>query len=187
MNRLHQWVCRSGKWNEFLRDELLPWVLNGGDAGPQVLEIGPGPGLTTELLRGKCARLTAIAIDPVLAASLQRRMKGTNAAVVRGDAASMPFPDATFSGAIALTMLHHVPSPALQDRLLREVHRVLCPGGVFFGSDGLASLPLRLFHIGDTYVPVDPAGFGQRLKSAGFRRVHVETAARRFRFIAVRD
>ena len=30
--------------------------------------------------------------------------------------------------------LHHVPSPALQDRLLKEVHRALKPGGLFYAS-----------------------------------------------------
>jgi ubiquinone/menaquinone biosynthesis C-methylase UbiE len=78
-------------------------------------------------------RLTAIEADYELAESLRARLRGTNVEVVNGDATTMPFPDAEFSGCAAFTMLHHVPSPALQDRLLREVWRVLKPGGAFVG------------------------------------------------------
>jgi hypothetical protein len=44
-------------------------------------------------------------------------------------------------------MLHHVPSAALQDRLLAEARRVLRPGGVFAGFDGVASWLFRVIHI----------------------------------------
>jgi ubiquinone/menaquinone biosynthesis C-methylase UbiE len=46
----------------------------------------------------------------------------------------MSFPDATFDGAVSFTMLHHVPSEALQNRLLAEVARVLRPGSIFAGK-----------------------------------------------------
>jgi SAM-dependent methyltransferase len=79
-------------------------------------------------------------------------------------------------------MLHHVPSPELQDRLLREVWRVLLPGGVFVGSDSLQSLLMRLIHIGDTLVPVDPDTFAARLKATGFEVLKVEKISDAFRF-----
>jgi ubiquinone/menaquinone biosynthesis C-methylase UbiE len=94
------------------------------------------------LLRTGCdprCRLTAIEVDQELAQSLRARLRDTNVEVVNDDATSMPFPDAEFSGCAAFTMLHHVPSPALQDRLLREVWRVLKPGGAFVGCDSLQS------------------------------------------------
>ena len=34
-----------------------------------------------------------------------------------GDATKLSFPDGRFSGAVCFSMLHHVPSPELQDRL----------------------------------------------------------------------
>ena len=67
MNRLHRWYCRSGAWAATVRDEL-PRVLRGVELGDEVLEVGPGPGLTTDLLRTRVPRLTAIEIDPQLAA-----------------------------------------------------------------------------------------------------------------------
>ncbi len=101
-------------------------------------------------------------------------------------ASAVPFEDAIFSGAVALTMLHHVPSPTLQDRLLSEVYRVLKSGGVFVGTDSIWSPGLWLIHIGDTLVPVDPRAFKSRLESAGFTDVHIELGRRRFRFSARR-
>jgi len=186
MNRVHRWYCRSERWRRTVGDRLLPWVLRGVDLGDDVLEIGPGPGLTTDVLRRRVARLTSVEVDARLAASLAARLAGTNVAVLHGDATQLALPDARFSGAIACTMLHHVPSPALQDRLLAEVRRVLRPGGVFAGSDSTTSALFRLVHLGDTLVPVDPGGFAARLEAAGFGDVRVETAGRSFRFAARR-
>jgi len=70
-----------------------------------------------------------------------------------------------------------VPSGALQDRLLVELCRVLRPGGLFVGSDSIASADLRQFHAGDTYVPIDPDGLPNRLESAGFVDVEVEVGS----------
>jgi predicted methyltransferase len=81
-------------------------------------------------------------------------------------------------------MLHHVPSPALQDRLFAEVRRVLRPGGVFAGTDSVTSLPFRLMHVFDTMVLVDPDRVGARLEAAGFSRVSVRQAKTSFSFRA---
>ena len=85
----------------------------------------------------------------------------------------MDFPDAAFTAAASFTMLHHVPTPELQDRLFAEVARVLAPGAAFIGSDSLDSPGFRAFHAGDTCVPVDPAGLASRLTAAGFSPVRV--------------
>jgi ubiquinone/menaquinone biosynthesis C-methylase UbiE len=131
-------------------------------------------------------QLTAIEIDPRLASSLQERMKNTNVEVVEADATAMPFPDGSFSAVLSFTMLHHVPSVTLQDQLLAEAWRVLRPGGVFAGTDFASGVLLRLAHIGDTLVPVDPALLGQRLETAGFDEVEVKKRFGEFRFRAIR-
>ena len=186
MNRLHRWLCRSEPWRRAVEEKLLPWTLAGVELGDAPLEVGPGPGLTTDVLRQRVPRLTCLEIDSALAASLSERMRGSNVRVIEGDAAAMPFESGAFSAVVAFTMLHHVPSAGLQDRLLREAHRVLRPGGVFAGSDSRTSFALRLIHIGDTLVPIDPGGFRARLEAAGFADVRVDAARSRFRFRAVR-
>jgi ubiquinone/menaquinone biosynthesis C-methylase UbiE len=98
----------------------------------------------------------------------------------------MPFADGSFSGVVSLTMLHHVPTVALQDQLLTETRRVMSPGAVFAGFDALGSSLFRLVHLGDTYTPVNPETFARRLKAAGFAEVIVERGKARFRFRAMR-
>jgi len=77
-----------GGWKNSLPNRIVPWVLRDIDLGSDVLEVGAG--LTSDLLRARCERLTAIEIDDRLAAALEDRLVGTNVAVVRGDATTMP-------------------------------------------------------------------------------------------------
>lgn len=158
-------------------------MLHGLDLGWNVLEVGPGAGLTTSILKACASQLTVLEIDPSLARLLRARSSGA-VRVVQGDATCMPFQDAQFSGVVSCTMLHHVQSRELQDQLLREVRRVLQPGGVFAGMDSLSSFRMRLIHIGDTLVPVDPGTFPSRLQGAGFDQACLEISAKCFRFSA---
>jgi SAM-dependent methyltransferase len=169
---IHRWYCNSKGWANAMQ-QYLPRMLDGAELGDHVLEVGPGPGVTTDILRSRYARVSAVEIDPELAEKLQRRLEGTNVTVHQGDATGMTFADASFSGAVSFTMLHHVPSAELQDKLLGEVCRVLVPGGVFAGSDSVPSLRWNLFHVFDTRVPVDPDTFGSRLERAGFGEARV--------------
>lgn len=99
----------------------------------------------------------------------------------------MPFPDASFSAAACFTMLHHVPSPAEQDRLFAEVARVLRPGAPFAGTDSTGrGLGFALLHIGDTRVVIDPAGLEARLVAAGFEDVAIRPGRDAFSFRARR-
>jgi ubiquinone/menaquinone biosynthesis C-methylase UbiE len=131
-------------------------------------------------------RLTALEIDSKLAGSLGLRLEGSNVRVVEGDATVMPFRNSEFSGTVSFTMLHHVPSPELQDKVLREVFRVLRPGGFFLGSDSLQSWWMRIIHVGDTLVPVDPVTFDSRLRQAGFEVLEIKQNSQAFRFRARR-
>jgi SAM-dependent methyltransferase len=151
-----------------------------------VLELGPGPGLTTDLLRQRVNSLTGIEVDTTLAESLKARLRGSNVRIVVGDATEMPFRDGQFSGVVSFAMLHHVSSTALQDRLFAQVWRVLAPGGVFVGSDSRQSWQMRMIHIGDTLVPIDPDTVSTRLELAGFEVLEIEKNSRAFRFYARR-
>jgi SAM-dependent methyltransferase len=185
MNRLHRWLCRSDRWRSTVA-QRLPWAICETDLGANVLEIGPGPGLTTDLLRTSVPRLTALEIDAALVSSLSSRLRGSNVQVIEGDATGMPFGESEFSGAVSFTMLHHVPSQELQNKVLAEVLRVLKPGGFFVGSDSLQNWFMRIIHIGDALVPVNPDTFGERLESAGFEVLEVQENSQAFRFRARR-
>lgn len=177
MNQQHLDILTTDEWRQTLEARALPFAFGpfGPDAlGGDVLEIGPGPGMTTDLLRARVPRLTSIELDPVLAGALQGRMDGTNVTVVEGDATAMPFEDDRFTGAVTFTMLHHVPTGELQDAMFREVARVVRPGGLFVANDGVARDELAALHHDDIYNPVDPATLAARLTAAGFRDVDIE-------------
>jgi SAM-dependent methyltransferase len=184
MNEGHLQFLSSPEWAQILRENLLPWVEGAGDLGDDVLEIGPGPGLTTDLLRQRVRRLTAVEVDPTLATRLRRRLAGTNVEVLCIDAAASELPAGRFSAATCFSMLHHMPSPEDQDRLFGEVRRVLRSGGAFLGVDALDLDFLRQAHLDDTFVPVDPVMLPGRLEASGFRVVNVDVADYEFRFLA---
>lgn len=188
MNLIHRCLCRSASWRTVLEKFVVPWALQDVQLGEHVLELGPGHGITTNLLRSRIPRITALEIDPALAKVLTQRFQDTNVTVVEGDATAMPFHDSQFSGAIALHMLHHVHSVDLQNRVFRQVWRVLRPGAVFVAIDslGLQSLWMRLIHVGDTLMPVNPDTLGPRLEAAGFRENLIETNPYAFRLLARR-
>jgi SAM-dependent methyltransferase len=183
VNLAHRWLCRSANWKETVAVRV-PWVLEGLDLGANVLEVGPGYGAATELLIGLVTQLTCVEADRKLAECLRRRALGWNVTILRPDATEMQLPDAAFDAAVCFTMLHHVPSVRLQDRLLAEVARVFRPGGIFAGTDSRLSRRFRLLHSFDTMVVVHPETFPDRLKSAGFEDARVDLTERAFRFRA---
>lgn len=156
MNESHK-QCGSDEWRAVVRDSILPWAIGDLDLGGDVLEVGPGYGATTDVLSQWVPRLTAVEIDQELAAMLQTRFAGNDKVfVLTGDATALEVAEGRFTGAASFTMLHHVPTLALQNRLFAEVARVLQPGGVFVSGDSLASAELEAHHEGDTYNPVVP-------------------------------
>ncbi|MDE0133030.1 MAG: class I SAM-dependent methyltransferase [bacterium] len=184
MNRIHDWYCKSARWKRLMVDHVLPDVLDGVDLQGRVLEIGPGPGLVTAaLLECGVAGLTTVEIDPRAAERLRGRF-GSSVTVHTGSASDLPLADQSFDVVVCCTMLHHVPTAAEQDDILAECRRVLAPGGVLAGSDSKTSPRLRMFHLWDTYNPVDPAGLEARLAGAGFDGVLVTESEKRFLFKA---
>jgi SAM-dependent methyltransferase len=184
MNEVHLRLLASPEWAQMLETDLLPWALGVADLGDDVLEVGPGPGLTTDLLRQRTSMLTAVEVDADLATALAARLKGTNVEVVHADASDSGLPSNRFSAATCFTMLHHVPSVEMQDRLFAEVQRVLRPAASFIGSDSIDSERLREAHLDDVFVPVDPDTLGARLGAVGFTRVNIDVLDDKVRFSA---
>ncbi|MGE3075525.1 MAG: class I SAM-dependent methyltransferase [Dehalococcoidia bacterium] len=173
MNKEHLVYCASPEWEETVRKYVVPGSTAGKELGDHLLEVGPGPGLTTNVLATMVPRLTAVELDEELAAALTERFAGTHVSIHRGDATRTPFADGTFSAAICLTMLHHLPTPEDQDRLFAELNRVVTKGGVVIGNDSLDSPEFRGFHHDDICTPVDPATLERRLRAAGLTDIEV--------------
>jgi SAM-dependent methyltransferase len=173
MNPGHMEYCASDDWRRLVHDTILPVALEDVELGDEAIEIGPGPGFTTEILCTRTAHLTAVELDEGLAAGLAERMAGTNVDVVLGDATALDFAPARFTGAASFHMLHHIAPAAAQDRAFAELARVLVPGATLVAADGVYSEGSALFHEDDTYNPIDPAELEPRLRAAGFASVRV--------------
>jgi SAM-dependent methyltransferase len=186
MNLVHRLLCASTGWRRRVSTTILPWVLDGVALGLEVLEVGSGYGAASDDLRACVGHMTCVEVDCALAIRLADHMAGHNVTVLCEDATRLPLADGTCDGAVSLTMLHHLPSAAMQDRLLAEVARVLRPGGVFVGFDAVAGPMFRLLHVFDTMVVIDPTTFPMRLASAGFTDIAIDVRARGFRFRARR-
>jgi ubiquinone/menaquinone biosynthesis C-methylase UbiE len=186
MNRLENWFCASSIWRVVTERKVLPWILSGYPLGNHVLEVGAGPGATTDELLRRAGRVTSLEYDAGFVAKLAEKHKGTQVTVVRGDASALPFPDNSFSSVVAVLMLHHLRSPEQQDRAFLEFHRVLRPGGMFFALEIRDGWLNRVSHYKSTFVPVSPASAFGRLTVAGFSRIAVDIERSAFRVCALR-
>jgi ubiquinone/menaquinone biosynthesis C-methylase UbiE len=107
-----------------MRRELL------AGARGRVLEVGAGTGLNLAHYPGSLDELVLAEPEAAMARRLERRLPvpPTPARVVRAPAEALPFEDDTFDTVVATLVLCTVRDP---DAALREVARVLRPGGRF--------------------------------------------------------
>jgi SAM-dependent methyltransferase len=104
---------------------------------------------------------------------MARAARRARLAEVRGGCGAGLYPDRSFDSVASFTMLHHVPTTELQNRILAEALRVLRPGGTLVGSDSLPSDGLHEFHAGDTCHPIEPSALLVRLQTLGFAAVTI--------------
>lgn len=100
--------------------------------GDAVLEVGPGTGYYTLDVAARLAPEGTLEIFDVQQEMLDHAMARAAEAGIsnirprRGDARDLPYPDDAFDAAFLVTVLGEIPD---QDRALRELGRVLRPGG----------------------------------------------------------
>lgn len=114
-------------------------AMGGPAPGATVLEVGCGRGVGTGLILDlfRAGRVDAFDLDPDMVALARRRLAGRGARVRlwAGDAARIEAPDGAYDAVFDFGIIHHV--PAWRDAV-REVHRVLRPGGRFYAEEVLA-------------------------------------------------
>jgi SAM-dependent methyltransferase len=133
-------------------------------SGERVLEIGPGTGYYTLALAEWLSPGGQLDIfdlqQPMLDHTMRRaRERGvTNVVATQGDAQRLPYPDGGFDAVVLVTVLGEIPD---QDAALREIARVLKPGGRLIVGE--------LF--GDPHW-VSPARLRERAREAGLTFAH---------------
>ena len=96
--------------------------------GLRVLEIGCGCGSEAERFARAGAHYTAVDLTPAALSITRKRFELANleGRFIQGDAENLPFPDDSFDLVYSHGVLHHTPDTP---QTIREVHRVLSPGG----------------------------------------------------------
>jgi ArsR family transcriptional regulator len=151
------------------RVELLALVPRGGT----VVEIGTGTGGLLPALAAKASRVIGVDHSTAMLEEARRRLTLAGLAGIElrlGEMTHLPLPDREAGCAMLNMVLHHAADPPA---VLREIHRVLAPGGTIVLAD-LARHEREWVReqLADQWL-----GFGEKelkewLKGAGFADIH---------------
>lgn len=136
-------VSRQATERELLEDAI---ALDG----KSIIELGCGRAeLTRHVAQGADRHVLALEVDEIQHAHNAARTDLPNVEFRLAGAEAIPAADASFDVALMFKSLHHVPVPEMGNAL-REIGRVLRPGGLLFVSEpvfaGAFNEILRLFH-----------------------------------------
>ncbi|MGC4081769.1 MAG: class I SAM-dependent methyltransferase [Vicinamibacterales bacterium] len=122
----------------FAYNSTLPRQIRffGSNIGQQHLELACGSGTLLKLVLGwrrlkglPSAKIAAVDYaESMLAGAVHRFKHNPNVEVRLADAAALPYPDASFDTVNVANAIHCFPDI---DGALRDIHRVLKPGGTF--------------------------------------------------------
>lgn len=150
--------------------------------GQRALEIGCGTGSLAVQLERLHPRVEVVGLDPDAKALARARRKAERAGVTirleQGYADQLPFESGSFDAVFSSLMLHHLDDEQ-QQAALREVHRVLRPGGTFHlldfaGAERPRGFLARLLHSHEQVASgtrvldrIRAAGFGEAAETGG--------------------
>ena len=113
--------------SEAFANEIRSWLARQFAAEDDVLELGCGTGIFSEMIAGGVRRLTATDFSPeMLERASQRLRPYENVVTRREDASRTSFADGAFDAVLTVNLFHHAGEPAA---VARECHRVIRPGG----------------------------------------------------------
>ncbi|HYD86370.1 MAG TPA: methyltransferase domain-containing protein [Vitreimonas sp.] len=176
-------ALKNGGQNKAALDALDP------KPGESVLEIGCGPGMGVRAALKRVGRAGFVAgVDQSATAAhfaahaVHDAVRQGRAVIMRADAADLPFREHLFDRAFAVNSFQFWPDPA---RALREIARVLAPGGRLVVTQRASSLDNPTTFAGAAAGMERIAQAGALLKTQGWRMIDERCVPDGARLLAV--
>jgi len=165
---------RNGAFVHGMAGGVVEWL--AAQRGEYILDLGCGDGQLTRRLQEMGVHV--LGVDASAEMVTAARERGVEAEQVQAE--SLPFRDATFDAVFSNAVLHWVRG---QDEMMKQVYRVLKPGGRFVaemgGHGNVAAIHVALLAVldrhgyrdreeGVNYYP-SPESYRERLERNGFR------------------
>ena len=125
MNISRELRDQFGEIDIYLFDQLLRGRF---DTRRRILDAGCGSGRNLPYFVAHGFQVAAIDAEPAAVHAIRGRVPG----VVLGTLDALPWADKTFDAVICSAVLHFARDPGHWDAMVRELWRVLAPGGLFF-------------------------------------------------------
>jgi ubiquinone/menaquinone biosynthesis C-methylase UbiE len=154
-------------------DAQLAVRLSGMGSGDSVVDVGCGPGVAVRYSTRLGATLTGVDPAPVML-RVARLLTRSSAKVryITGAAEQIPLPEGSASVVWSIATVHHWSDI---DAGLREVHRVLLPGGRLVAIERRAE-PGARGHGSHGWTDKQAAAFADRCREHGFADTRLERA-----------
>ncbi len=128
---------------------MARWLEDEGyDQGAHGLDIGCGPGWYAVEMAERGHAVWAIDRSAPLLAHARRNTAGHAVRLGVAEAQALPYADASFDFVYAVNTLHHITHAEAREATLREIVRVLKPGGLFFLQEINVQNPLFALYMG---------------------------------------
>lgn len=133
-------------WGHLLARKVgfIASALADGSIRGRGLDLGCGLGVQCLALEARGYRVFGMDVSQ----QLVRRARQAGAAVTAGSALALPFRDGSLDFVYAVGVLHHLPDRQAQQAAIREVARVLRPGGRFLVHETSTRNPLFRLYMG---------------------------------------
>lgn len=139
------WTKNSqGMWEGGSRKNIIPFFSQYVPTGVKVVDLGCGDGMGSLKLAQAGYNVTGIDFSQVMIELAEEKSKQQlGLTFIQGDFTSLPFNDEEMEAAMVINSLEFTGDPL---RVLREIHRIIKPGGhVCFGILGPTAEPRKKF------------------------------------------